>query len=519
MTEKKENKTDRLSRRGFIAGGMLAGLSHPVLAQQPSGALAFLQATLQDGARFEPTLVTDAARLLARRAFVQPNASLPDPFSNLNAETYAGIRHRTERRIWSDDNRPYVIEPLHRGFVYATPVLISLVEDGVVRRVVYDANRFSFGRLTPPQQLPDLGFSGFRLYASGENGREIASFQGGTFFRSLAKGQTPGAQGRALAIKTADARGEEFPVFRAFWIEKPQADGTLVIHAVADSESATAAFRFTLRANDVTILDTEATIFARTAMDHVGFAPMQGGFQFGSNRRRNVDDIRPSVFEVNGLQILNGRGEWIWRPVTNPEQLQISSFIDENPRGFGLVQRERDFAAFQDDDSRFDLRPSLWIEPIGDWSAGSIQLIEIPSESEVNDNVIAFWRPKAPLAAGSETTFAYRQFWCWTPPEKPPLAQAIAFRVGRGSQGRRRRCLVEFAGEVFAQDRPQEMKLNISCTPGQIINPRLTIHQQRQTARVHFELDPGSESAVELRLIIENGEKPLSETWLYRWTP
>jgi periplasmic glucans biosynthesis protein len=509
-----------IDRRTFIGGAAAASAATDAFAQSaPQGALAFLQAVLQDGTRFDPAVVVEAARLLSKRAFVPPNVALPDPFGSMNAEVYGGIRHRPERRIWADENRPIVIEPLHRGFVYATPVAISLVEDGNVRRVVYDATRFNLGRLTPPSQLPDLGFSGFRLLTAGENGREIVSFQGATFFRSLAKGQTLGALSRALAIKTADPRGEEFPVFRAFWIERPGPDGPVVIHAVADSEGATAAFRFTLRANDVTILDTEATIFARAAIDHIGIAPMQASFLFGPNKRRNVDDLRPAVHEVNGLQMLNGKGEWIWRPLSNPEQLQISSFIDENPRGFGLLQRDRDFGSFQDDDNRFDLRPSLWIEPIGDWGPGNVQLIEIPSESEINDNIVAFWRPRTPLAAGSETMIAYRQFWCWAPPEKPTLAQAIGFRVGRGAQGRRRRCLVEFAGEVFGQENPPEMKLNLSCSPGQILNPRLLVNQQRQAARVLFELDPASENAVEMRLIIENGDKPLSETWLYRWTP
>ncbi len=323
---------------------------------------------------------------------------------------------------------------------------------------------------------------------------------------------------RALAIRTADPRGEEYPVFRAFWIERPGADSVATIHAVADSETATAAFRFTLRANDITILDTEATIFARAPIETVGLAPMQASFLFGGNRRRSVDDYRPSVYEANGLQMLNGQGEWIWRPLSNPEQLQISSFMDENVRGFGLVQRERDFNTFQDDDQRYDLRPSLWIEPIGDWGPGSVQLIEIPSESEVNDNVIAFWRPRTPLPAGSETTVAYRQFWCWTPPDKPRLAQATTFRIGRGSQARRRRCVVEFAGEALGGEVGPELRLNLSCAPGQIVGQRLIHNAQRQTARVLFELDPGADTVVELRMVLDRGERPLTETWLYRWT-
>jgi periplasmic glucans biosynthesis protein len=468
---------------------------------------------------FDPAVVTEAARQLARRAYVPPNPALPDPFNGLNYESYVGIRHRPERHLWSDEGRPTVVEPLHRGYLFTTPVAISVVEAGTVRKVVYDVNRYQFGRLNPPSNLGDIGFSGFRILSGGENGREIAVFQGASFFRSLAKGQNLGAMARAMAIRTADARGEEFPIFRAFWIERPGADGVTVVHAVADSESATAAFRFTIRPNDITIIDTEATIFARTAIENIGFGAMQATFLFAANRRRNVDDMRPAVHEVNGLQMLNGRGEWIWRPVSNPEQLQISSFIDENPKGFGLVQRERDFAAFHDDDQQFQLRPTLWIEPIGDWGPGQVQLIEIPSDSEVNDNIIAFWRPKQPLAAGSETSVAYRQFWCWAPPERPPLATAVGFRIGRGGGARRRRFLVEFAGGFLNQEPQPEPRLSLSATPAQIVNPRLIFNHVRKTARVSFDLDPGSENAAELRLLLEGPEGPLTETWLYRWTP
>jgi periplasmic glucans biosynthesis protein len=489
------------------------------MAQQQTGALAFLQAVLQDGMRFDPAMVIEAARQLARRPYLQPNAALPDPFNGMTYEAYVGIRHRPERLVFADDGRPVVMEPLHRGYLFTTPVAISIVENGDVKRVAYDPSRYQFGRLAPPPNVPDIGFSGFRLLAGGENGREIAIFQGASFFRSLAMGQNLGVMARAMAIRTADARGEEFPIFRAFWIERPAADGVTVVHAVADSESATAAFRFIIRPNDITIIDTEATVFARAVVDHIGFAAMQATFLFAANRRRNVDDMRPAVHEINGLQMINGRGEWIWRPVSNPEQLQISSFVDENPKGFGLIQRERDFAAFHDDDQQFQLRPSLWIEPIGDWGPGHVQLVEIPSDSEVNDNIIAFWKPRQPLAAGSETAFAYRQFWCWTTPERNPLASAVGFRIGRGGALRRRRFLVEFAGGFLAQDQPPEAKLSLSAGPAQLLNPRLIFNHARKTARVTFELDPGNDNAAELRLVLEGADGPLSETWLYRWTP
>jgi glucans biosynthesis protein len=346
----------------------------------------------------------------------------------------------------------------------------------------------------------------------------VASFQGASFFRSAARGQMQGVTARGLALRTAEPRGEEFPTFRAFWIERPASRDLVVVHAVADSESAVAAFRFSLRPSDVTIIDTEMTLFARAALDHVGIAPMQATFLFAANRRRGVDDYRPAVHEVSGLQMLSGRDEWIWRPLSNPEALQISSFMDEHPKGFGLLQRDRDFGQFQDDDLRYEIRPSLWIEPIGDWGPGGVQLVEIPSDNEIHDNIVAYWRPRGTLPAGSETSVTYRQFWCWQPPERPPLATTSGFRIGRGG-GRRRRFLVEFTDPLFGAETPPELRTVVAASPGTLHGQRTLLNPQRKTARVSFELDPGSETSVELRLQLMAGDRPVTETWLYRWTP
>jgi periplasmic glucans biosynthesis protein len=471
-----------------------------------------------DGSAFDATLVLDAARQLAQRAFVPPNTALPEPFTALNAESYQAITHRPERRIWSDENVGYEVEPQHRGSIFTTPVLLSTVEQGLVKRIIYDPLRYNFGKLTPATALGDIGFSGFKLLQKGEQSVDFAVFQGATFYRSRARGQEFGAVARALAIKTGDPRGEEFPIFRAFWIERPGTDGVIMVHAVADSESATAAFRFTLRPGDMTIIDTECTVFARIDIDHIGLGPIQGTYLFGPSRRRNADDVRPQVHDVHGLQMLNGRNEWIWRPLNNPEQLQISSFMDENPKGFGLVQRDRDFNAYQDDDNRFEMRPTIWMEPIGDWGPGAIQLTEIPSNSELNDNIIAYWRPKDVLVAGSRSTFSYRQFWCWVTPERGTIAETIGFRVGRGNSGRRRRCLVEFGGENLAAVEAAGIVMSLSASPGQILNSKLALNTARKSARITFELDPGNEQACELRLVLTVGDKAITETWLYRWT-
>jgi glucans biosynthesis protein len=476
---------------------------------------------LADPTPFAPGMVTDAARDLARQPFKAAPADLPSAFANLTYEQYVGIRNRPSTTIWATDNLGFALEPLHRGFIFGPAMQINLVSDATSRRLVYAQEDFDFGKLTVPPDLGDIGFSGFRVLAPRDGGgtAELATFQGASFFRAVARGQNLGTMARALSIRTADPKGEEFPAIRKVWIEQPSlAGGVLVIHALIDSESVSGAYRFTVHPGEATIIDTECTLFARGGVDNFGLATMSGTHLFGMLDRRRVDDLRPTVSEIGGLQMLTGKGEWLWRPVTNRETLQISSFGDENPRGFGFLQRDRAFADYEDDDQHWEARPSLWIEPIGDWGQGALQLIEIPSESEVNDNIIAYWRPKQPLAAGSETMLAYRQFWCWTPPEQPPLATAILSSSGRGSGAKRRRFLVAFAGDILADPQLGEVKADLTLGPGTLASTRLFRTRDKKGCRVLFEVDPGSETYSELRLLLTADGKPVSETWLYRWT-
>lgn len=503
-------------------GVSLASLAYApaVRAQSPQ---AIFSSRMGDNQRFEPAVVVDLARQLAKKPFVQPPNDLPDVFSNLNFEQYAAIKS-TQPPIWGSEGRGIAVEPLHRGFVFSNAVDLFVVEDGAVRRLGYNPSQFDYGRLTLPNNLPDLGFSGFRLIAHPGEGKpfDFAVVQGATFFRAIGRGQNYGAIARALTLKPAEARGEEFPIFRAFWLERPSVgSNSITIHGVIDSESTTGAVRMTFRPGDMTIIDVETTLFPRVNLEHVGLGGIASTYFYGPNDRRNADDIRPAVHESSGLQMLNGQGEWLWRPLHNPENLQISAFVDQSPKGFGLLQRERSYEAFQDDEQRFERRPSLWIEPLGDWGQGSVQLLEIPSDAEINDNILTYWRPKAPMAAGSEVSFAYRQYWGWNSPERPPLATVTSTRVGRGSgnNGRRRRFAVDFSGDALGDNLPTDIRSVLTVGPGTFQNLKLLPYPERKTVRVAFELDPGNENACEMRLILEAGGKPISETWLYRWTP
>jgi glucans biosynthesis protein len=474
---------------------------------------------------FAPGTVIEQARALAKKPFVPMAASLPDPFKTLSSDQYNSIRTLPAGRIWGNEQVGVAIEPLHRGFLFTNPVEINLVAQGVSQRLVYDVKFFDFSSISLPPKLPDIGYSGFRVLvaqnpsdANDARFTEVASFQGANFFRALTQGQVPGLVSRALAVRLADPKGEDVPIFRTMWIEKPSlVANALIVHAVIDSETVTGAFRFTIRPGEATIIDTEATLFARASVDNFGLGTMSATHLLGFMDHRKFDDFRPNVSEVCGLQIYTGAGEWVWRPVTNRDNLQISTFVDDKPRGFGLLIRDRSFEDYDDEDQHWEKRPSLWIEPLGEWGQGGVQLIEIPSESEANDNILCFWRPKQPLAAGSETSFAYRQFWCWDPPERPSLARAMTSRSGRGA-GKRRRFFVDFEGEIFAKaETAGELKANVTAAGGKIAFVRIFPSDDKKSLKVFFELDPGNDLSSELRLVLEAQGKPVSETWLYRW--
>jgi len=464
---------------------------------------------------FAPENVTAMASDLAKAAFKAPKPNLPDPFPSLTFEQYAAIRRDPGTAIWADGQSPFTLEPLHRGSLFTTSVDLYLVENGVARKLIYVSSVFDFGKLDVPKDIPDIGFSGVRVLKAGT---DTAIFQGASFFRSLARGQTYGLSSRGLSLHTGDPQGEEFPFFRSLWIEKPSvASDALVIHALLDSASLTGAFRFTIRAGEATIIDTELTLFARTGVDHLGLGTMAGTYLFGPLDHLHTDDVRESVHDVGGLQILTGTGEWLWRPLANRATLQISGFADHNPRGFGMLQRDRNFDSYADDSSHWERRPSLWIEPISDWGDGELQLLEIPNESEANDNVIALWRPKGGIPEGGSASFAYRQFWCWTPPARPPMATAITSRMGKVDK--RLRFVIEFVGDAFADPkRAAEATAAIEASPGQVASLKLFPSPERRSVRVDFDIDPGSNTYSELRVVLKAADKPVSETWLYRWT-
>jgi glucans biosynthesis protein len=473
---------------------------------------------------FSAAEVLQQARALAAEKFVRPKNDLPKPFQELNYDQYRDIRFKRERALWSSEGLPFQVDLFHRGFFYTDAVAVSVVADGQARRVSYSPDFFTFGpSVAPPAEGAISDFSGFRLRAPINRPDyldEFAAFQGASYFRAVAKGQGYGISGRGLALKTGSLEGEEFPFFRAFWLEQPPADASAaVVHALLDSESTTGAYRFTIRPGDPTVMDVEMTLYPRVELKEVGLAPLTSMFFFAPNDRVGIDDFRPAVHDSDGLAIWNGRGEWLWRPLTNPETLQISAFVDSNPRGFGLLQRPRTFTDFQDLEAHYERRPSLWVEAIGDWGSGVVQLIEIPSNSEGNDNIVVFWRPSQSLAAQAEYRFTYRLHWCWAPPVMPLRATTAETRVGAGSEKGTRRFTIDFVGGRLGEFKPDDpVTPTLTASAGSV--QHLVAQHNPATGgwRVSFILAPGNAVLCELRCTLQLREELLSEVWSYRWT-
>jgi glucans biosynthesis protein len=500
----------------------LTGSAPGLLAQtapQPAGLAA------ASGLRepFTGAKVVDFCRALAGEAHKPPTPAALDALPSATPDEIAAIRYRSAELVWAGDGLAFAIEPLHRSRNLPGEVELYTVDGATATRVAYDPNKFDFGKLKPPPASAQLGFTGFRVLHRRSDGKlyPVASLINASILSAIAHNQVWGAISRPLTVRTGDQ--EEAPQIRAVWIEKPKSIATeLVMHAVVDTPSLTCAVRFTLRADEATVIDTECTIFTRKQVDHFGLTPIQATYLAGPLDWPPAVDMRPAVYEAGGVQMLTGNADWIWRPVTNRSWLQISAFVDRDPLGFGLIQRDRSFSTFLDDDNEWQRRPSVWIEPIGKWGAGEVTLMEIPAASQNNKNIACYWRPKPGLAAGSETHFSFRQFWSWRPPGRPDDAIVTASRIGRipgdTTEGKSR-ILVQFEGEQLSDAaKAATIVPNIWSSAGKISAIRAYRTPRQSSMRVIFDLEPGGQTFVELRVVLKRDEVPMSETWLYRWT-
>ena len=485
-----------------------------------------------EGQPFSPEWLREIAQRLAREPYVPLTDARPSWLAAMDYDDYQALNNfRADHSLWAGGELPFQVRFFHLGLYFHHPVSLYEVANGVARPIAFSPEMFKYGPRVKdriPAQVGDLGFAGFRVNSRADWDRDMFSFLGASYFRAVGASKQYGLSARGLAIDTGMDRAEEFPVFQRFWLERPAADAAaLTLHALLDSPSVTGAYRFVITPGDTTIMQVETRLFPRRPIERLGIAPMTSMFQCGEDDRRIADDYRPEIHDSDGLALWTGTGEWIWRPLLNPHYIRVNSFLDDNPRGFGLLQRDREFGHYQDDAAFYHQRPSLWVEPLGHWGPGRVQLVELPTADETLDNIVAFWNPAQAVEPGQELRFDYRLYWGASPPFRPTsVAEVIATRLGAGGMpGQKkvesmRKFVIDFQGGRLGQlPRDAKVEAVVAASRGEIRDVVARPLQQSDPWRCHFDLvAPGSEP-VDLRCYLRDAEGALSETWLYQWSP
>ncbi|MBY6138677.1 glucan biosynthesis protein G [Leisingera daeponensis] len=486
-----------------------------------STALSALPGLASEAVPFSRSMVIAKARALAADDYAE-RPTVPQDWLKQSYDDYKARWFRTKDALWSKTDRSYNVDFFLPGLYFPRAIQINTVADGVTERVPFDINLFDKNEKAPDLSTEgELGYSGLRLRTDLDDPTkktEFCVFQGASYFRAIGIGNAYGQSARGLALKTADPEGEEFPEFIEFWLEAP-APGQrhMVVHALMDSPSVTGAYSFLITPGSSTVMEVEATLFAREELTHAGLAPLTSMFLFDATNRHRFDDFRPAVHDTDGLLVLNGNGETLWRPLANPKRLQVSSFVDDNPRGFGLMQRSRKLSDFNDLEAFYHNRPCLWVEPKKDWGKGAVTLVEIPADKEIYDNIVAYWRPREPYAAGSEISLNYRLTWG----DEPALPMPRVIDTAEGARifgGPGRIMTIDFDKHPLLEADPETLDVHIHSPHVATSEGVLQRNPETGGLRLAFYFDPGDRDHVELRAQLRKDGNPASEVWLYRWT-
>ncbi|HEY6484360.1 MAG TPA: glucan biosynthesis protein D [Steroidobacteraceae bacterium] len=480
---------------------------------------------------FDYARLKGMARTLADAAYRPSASQLPRAVAALDWDHWQSIRFHDDRALWAADGLRFRVEFAHLGFRINKPVRMYFVEDGTAHEIAFDPSMYDYSRAgISASQLPaSMGFAGFRIYFHTDWTRDVAAFQGASYFRAVDGQLQYGMSQRGLALDTGMPSPEEFPDFVAYYLERPQKESSqLTVYGLLDSPSVAGAYRFIIDVADTLVMDVDSALYPRKQLERLGIAPGTSMFLCGKNDRSSSQDWRPEIHDSDGLQILNGAGEWLWRPLTDPRVVRVNSFSDTGPKGFGLMQRERRFEQYQDDGVFYEKRPSVWVEPKSNWGKGAVMLVEIPTRDEVMDNIVAFWTPAEKPQKSQEYLYGYRLYWCRENPLGAALATVRATWAGIGGiVGQKRshfswRFVVDFGGgDLPLLGETAKVVPMISASRGKVeitsARPLLPMHEWR--AMFDLALTDESLEPINLRLFLTTDGQPLTETWLYQYVP
>ncbi|MFN4100236.1 MAG: glucan biosynthesis protein [Pararhodobacter sp.] len=515
---------DLPTRRRILAtlAGSVAALALPFPSAQHA----------QAGEPFSFDALTDRMREAAAADPV-PAERVEGFIADLSYDGYQRIQFRTDASRWQDPASNFRVQAFHLGWLFEEPVRIYEVQNGTARPMTFSTADFEYrGDLADqvPVDAEMPGVAGFRLLNplnSAERFDELVAFLGASYFRALGRNNVYGISARGLAVNTALSGEEEFPRFTAFWLERPALGATeVIVHAALESPSVTGAYRFVIRPGEDTTMEVTARIFLRSDIRQLGIAPLTSMFMWGGADPDATDDFRTAVHDSEYLIVNTRSGDTRLRALNNPDRLANSYLSLDEPRSFGLIQRSRDFSDYLDAEAHYEGRPSLMVEPVGDWGQGSVRLIEIPSNFEGNDNIVAFWVPEAPTRQGDEFEISYRLRWGMNPPGGAGVGLARVIRTRSGVAGvagaqidpDMRKFVIDFEGGVLAEPiDPSDVRAEVGAIRGEIVQSVLSRISGSHVWRMVLEVRADRGSVVELRAAIAGFDRNLSETWLYQW--
>nr|WP_136249512.1 glucan biosynthesis protein G [Ningiella ruwaisensis] len=477
-------------------------------------------------------LVKNKAKKLSEKPFERTGANIPEQYSNMNYDQYMAIHFDPDKSLWHQDKQ-FELQFFHPGFLYTDPVTIKVVnKDKSVKTLNFSSDQFKY--YGPSESLKDiessgLGYAGFRVHyplSEQVNKQEMMVFLGASYFRLVGPSQQYGISARGLAIDTAEPNGEEFPFFSEFYVIEPDDNQEhLIIFAVLNSESVSGAYKFTVASDINTSVSVESEIYARKDVNKLGIAPLTSMFLQGSASLRKFDDFRPQVHDSDGLLVHTSDDRWLFRPLVNPRALSVVSFSNVNPKGFGLLQRDINFANYQDAQANYHKRPGLWVKPSQDWGEGRVELVEIPTDSETNDNIVTYWVPKQPLKAGESMAFNYVISTVHHNPSSLQRAYVVRTANAWGAipgepnppEKTHRRMIVDFYSDKLALvDSKVKMEAQVNALGGEISNVNVFKLPDNKTWRLAFEVKTKDDSdVVDLRANLMFRGKAISEYWHY----
>jgi glucans biosynthesis protein len=470
----------------------------------------------------------------AREPYAKPEIPSPGVLDAIDYDAYQQIRFRPDKSLRLDAEGQFPVQLFHLGKYAREPVRMYVVEDGKAREVVYSAELFEIPADHPARELHSgAGFAGFRVMAPNLKTDWFAAL-GASYFRSSGPFDQYGLSARGVAIDTAMPKPEEFPRFSAYWLEgSGDPHMPLIIYGLLEGQSLTGAYR--MRTGRTTgkrgvhrvTQEIDAVLFARADIDRLGIAPFSSMFWYNKLSDRTKSDWRPEIHDSDGLAIWTGSGERIWRPVNNPPRVMTSAFVDRDVKGFGLLQRDRDFVHYLDDGVFYERRPSVWVEPLRNWGEGAVHLVEIPTDDETFDNIVAYWAPDAQLKAGGTRDFSYRLTWLDDIAFPDNLARTIGTWTGKGGRpGQKRpdgvrKFVIDFQGAPFeGLGREDGVELVVTASRGEISNVyNHPVVDQNLRWRAFFDIKADGPEPVDLRAYLRKGEHALTETWINQYFP